>query len=203
MNTIPNIPQTDRKRILIVGGGFAGLKLARKLMKSHFQVVLFDKNNYHQFQPLFYQVATAGLEPSAISFPLRKVFQEQKHLHFRVATVEHIDPQQQEVYTDLGKLKYDYLVLAIGATTNYFANIEIEEHAVPMKSLSEALALRNTILSHFEKALNESNTSEMQTLMNIVVVGGGPTGVELAGAIAEMRKFILPKDYPELDFSKM
>ncbi|MEZ5041991.1 MAG: NAD(P)/FAD-dependent oxidoreductase [Saprospiraceae bacterium] len=203
MNTIPNIPQTDRKRIVIIGGGFAGLKLARKLMKSHFQVVLFDKNNYHQFQPLFYQVATAGLEPSAISFPLRKVFQEQKHLHFRVATVEHIDPQQQEVFTDLGKLKYDYLVLAIGATTNYFGNIEIEEHAVPMKSLSEALALRNTILSHFEKALNESSTSEMQTLMNIVVVGGGPTGVELAGAIAEMRKFILPKDYPELDFSKM
>lgn len=203
MNTIPNIPDTDRQRVVIVGGGFAGLKLARKLMKSQFQVVLFDKNNYHQFQPLFYQVATAGLEPSAISFPLRKVFQDQKGLHFRMAMVERIDTQKQEVFTNIGKLSYDHLVLAIGATTNYFGNEEIENNAVPMKSLTEALQLRNTILSHFEKALNTSKVADMQALLNIVVVGGGPTGVELAGAIAEMRNVILPKDYPELDFSQM
>jgi len=203
MNTIPNIPKNERKRIVIVGGGFAGLKLARKLMKSHFQVVLFDKNNYHQFQPLFYQVATAGLEPSAISFPLRKVFQAQQHLHFRVATVDRIEPSTQEIFTNIGKLDYDYLVLAMGATTNYFGNKGIAEHAVPMKSLSEALQLRNTILTHFEKALSASQVEDRKTLMNIVVVGGGPTGVELAGAIAEMRNVILPKDYPELDFSQM
>ncbi len=203
MNTIPNIPKNERKRIVIVGGGFAGLKLARKLMKSHFQVVLFDKNNYHQFQPLFYQVATAGLEPSAISFPLRKVFQAQQHLHFRVAKVERIEPSTQEIFTNIGKLDYDYLVLAMGATTNYFGNKGIAEHAVPMKSLSEALQLRNTILTHFEKALSASKVEDRKTLMNIVVVGGGPTGVELAGAIAEMRNVILPKDYPELDFSQM
>lgn len=203
MNTIPNIPKTDRKRVVIVGGGFAGLKLARKLTKSQFQVVLFDKNNYHQFQPLFYQVATAGLEPSAISFPLRKVFQDQKGLHFRMAKVERIAPASQEVFTNIGKVSYDYLVLAIGATTNYFGNKGIEENAVPMKSLTEALQLRNTILTHFEKALNTSRVADMQALLNIVVVGGGPTGVELAGAIAEMRNVILPKDYPELDFSQM
>lgn len=203
MKTIPNIPDTERPRVVIVGGGFAGLKLARKLSKKDFQVVLFDRNNYHQFQPLFYQVATAGLEPSAIAFPLRKIFQSVPHLHFRVAHVQKIDPEHKHVITDIGFIDYDYLVLAIGADTNYFGNEQIKRHAIPMKSLSEALALRNALLSTYEAALNESDIRTIESLLNVVIVGAGPTGVELAGAVAEMRNFILPKDYPELDFGRM
>ncbi|MEO0339571.1 MAG: FAD-dependent oxidoreductase, partial [Bacteroidota bacterium] len=203
MTPIANIPQSGKQRVVILGGGFAGLKLSRKLSKSNYQVVLLDRNNYHQFQPLFYQVATAGLEPSAISFPLRKIFQHQKNIHFRVAEVQKVDPQEKKVFTDIGFIDYDLLVLAIGADTNYFKNKNIERHAEPMKSLSEALNLRNKILANYENALNTNESDKAAALMNIVIVGGGPTGVELAGAIAEMKKFILPKDYPELDFSKM
>lgn len=203
MNAIANIPTTDQQRVVILGGGFAGLKLARKLSKQSYQVVLIDRNNYHMFQPLFYQVATAGLEPSAISFPLRKVFQSKKEVHIRVAEVQEVDPQQKLVLTNIGYVGYDYLVLALGADTNYFGNENISRYAVPMKSLGEAIDLRNTILENYEQALNEAGTDAKETLMNVVIVGGGPTGVELAGAIAEMKKFILPKDYPELDFSKM
>ncbi|GJM34252.1 MAG: NADH dehydrogenase [Saprospiraceae bacterium] len=203
MKSIANIPDNGKKRLIIVGGGFAGLKLALKLRKSNFQVVLIDKHNYHQFQPLFYQVATSGLEPSAISFPLRKVFQKQKDIHFRIATVEYVDTKQKTIYTDLGLLAYDYLVLAMGGNTNFFGNESIEKHAIPMKSLTEAINLRNTILENFEEALNEVDQQKQESLLNIVIVGGGPTGVELAGALAEMKKYILPKDYPELDFSRM
>ncbi|HMQ60124.1 MAG TPA: NAD(P)/FAD-dependent oxidoreductase [Flavilitoribacter sp.] len=203
MKNIANIPDNGKQRVVIAGGGFAGLKLARALKKSRFQVVLLDKNNYHQFQPLFYQVATAGLEPSAISFPLRKVFQEQPDIHFRVATLDRVDTEKQVIRTDIGSLHYDYLVLALGATTNYFGNDNIRQNAVPMKSLTEAIDLRNTILSNFELALNETDADTRHSLLNIVIVGGGPTGVELAGALAEMKKYILPKDYPELDFNQM
>lgn len=203
MKTIPNIPDIDKPRVVIVGGGFAGLKLAQKLSKDNFQVVLFDRHNYHQFQPLFYQVATAGLEPSAIAFPLRKIFQSTKHLHVRIGNVDRIEPEEKMVYTSLGSLSYDYLVLAIGADTNYFGNEQIRDNAIPMKSLPEALALRNALLSNFEAALNEPDPDEVEGLLNVVIVGAGPTGVELAGAVAEMRKFVLPKDYPELDFSQM
>jgi NADH:ubiquinone reductase (H+-translocating) len=203
MKIIANIPDTGKKRIVIAGGGFAGLKLAKALRKSNFQVVLLDKNNYHQFQPLFYQVATAGLEPSAISFPLRKIFQEQKDIHFRVASLEKVDAENRTITTDIGELSYDYLVLAIGARTNFFGNQNLRRHAISMKSLSEAINLRNTILDNFEKALNEPDPEIAARLLNIVIVGGGPTGVELAGALAEMKSYILPKDYPELDFTKM
>lgn len=203
MNTIPNIPDIDLPRVIIIGGGFAGLKLARKLSKKHFQVILFDKHNYHQFQPLFYQVATAGLEPSAIAFPLRKIFQSLQNLHVRIATVEEVEADKKVIRTDIGKLEYDYLVLAIGADTNYFGNEQIRRHAIPMKSLPEALALRNALLANYEAALNEPDPEIVKGLLNVVIVGAGPTGVELAGAIAEMRKFVLPKDYPELDFSQM
>ncbi|MCB0521038.1 MAG: NAD(P)/FAD-dependent oxidoreductase [Lewinellaceae bacterium] len=203
MKTIANIPDTRQQRIVIVGGGFAGLKLAQSLRKSNYQIVLVDKNNYHQFQPLFYQVATAGLEPSAISFPLRKIFQEQPNVHFRVASLENVDADNQTITTDIGQLHYDFLVLAIGARTNFFGNQNLRRHSVPMKSLGEAINLRNTILGNFELALNEPDPDKAASLLNIVIVGGGPTGVELAGALAEMKKYILPKDYPELDFSKM
>ena len=203
MKEVAGIPQVERKRVVIVGGGFAGLKLAMSLRKSGYQIVLIDKNNYHQFQPLFYQVATAGLEPSAISFPMRKAIQKQKNIHFRIATLEEIDSTEQHIVTDIGKLRYDYLVLALGATTNFFGNQNIQRYATPMKSLDEAIDLRNKILSNFENALNQTEVHLQDSLLNIVIVGGGPTGTELAGAIAEMRRYILPKDYPELDFDRM
>ncbi|MBP6978480.1 MAG: NAD(P)/FAD-dependent oxidoreductase [Bacteroidales bacterium] len=200
---IPRIPRTDRKRVVIVGGGFAGLKLAMLIPSKLFQVILLDRNNYHQFQPLLYQVATAGLEPSSISFPLRKIFQNRKHIHFRVAEVTRIDPIANRITADIGSIHYDYLVLAMGASTNFFGIKDIARNAIAMKSTSEALYIRNTILQNYEKALNTMDEDEAGTLMNIVVVGGGPTGVELAGALAEMKRYVLPKDYPELDFSKM
>ncbi|MBL7760009.1 MAG: NAD(P)/FAD-dependent oxidoreductase [Sediminibacterium sp.] len=196
-------PQPFQKRLVIVGAGFAGLTLARKLDADYFQVVLLDRNNYHQFQPLLYQVATAGLEPSSISFPLRKVFQRKKHIVIRMTEVRSIDPAFRKVYTGLGELQYDYLVLAQGATTNYFNLTQLQQHAYSMKSVSEALLLRNTLLQNYEKALNETSLEESSALLNVVIVGGGPTGVELAGAIAEMKKKILPKDYTELNFKQM
>lgn len=199
----PNIPQTDKKRIVIIGGGFAGLKLAISLRKSNFQVVLLDKNNYHQFQPLFYQVATAGLEPSAISFPFRKILQKMEHFHFRETTVLNINPDQSIIDTTVGAIQYDYLVIATGADTNYYGIESIAENGLPMKSVSEALKLRNIILENFEYALVSNNEEERTANLNIVIVGGGPTGVELAGALADMRNHILPKDYPEIDFTKM
>jgi len=198
-----NIPDTKQKRILIAGGGFAGLKLATKLAKSNFQVVLIDKNNFHQFQPLFYQVATAGLEPSAISFPLRKIFQHSKNVIIRVAEITGLNTEKKEVITNLGSVSYDILVLAMGVDTNFFGMQHIAKNAIPMKSVSEALRLRNTILQNFEDALIESDIEKQKALLTIVVVGGGPTGVEVSGTLAEMKKFILPKDYPELDFDKM
>jgi NADH dehydrogenase len=198
-----NIPVTKQKRILIAGGGFAGLKLATKLADSDFQVVLIDKNNFHQFQPLFYQVATAGLEPSAISFPLRKIFQHAKNVFIRVAEISGVDPINKELLTSLGTVTYDILVLAMGVDTNFFGMKLIARNAIPMKSVGEALRLRNKILQNFEDALIETNADKQQSLLTIVVVGGGPTGVEVSGTLAEMKKYILPKDYPELDFSKM
>ncbi|MEM7550821.1 MAG: NAD(P)/FAD-dependent oxidoreductase [Bacteroidota bacterium] len=204
MKSISNIPGTSKKRVVIVGAGFAGLKVVRNLISSNdFQIVLLDKNNYHQFQPLFYQVATAGLEPSAISFPLRKVMQGESRVHFRIADVEEVVPRENMLYTNIGKLRYDYLIMSTGVDTNYFGNKNIEENAVPMKSVSEAIFLRNKIIRNYERALDETEPDEVKALMNVVVVGGGPTGVELSGALAEMRRFILPKDYPELDFDLM
>lgn len=199
-----NIPSTPQKRIVIVGAGFGGLMLAEKLVKSDFQVVLLDKNNYHQFQPLFYQVATAFLEPSAIAFPLRKIFQKEKNIIIRVTEVTEVLTAQQAVQTaDLGLISYDYLVVATGADTNYFGLAAIQKNAMPMKSVSEALALRNQILYHLEEALTTADVAEQERLLNIAVVGGGPTGVEVAGTLAEMKRYILPKDYPEMDFEKM
>ena len=199
-----NIPQTNQKKVIIIGAGFGGLQLAQHLAgDSDFQVVLIDKNNYHQFQPLFYQVATAGLEPSAISFPLRLAFHNHPNVHVRVASVTKIISETNTIETDLGELQYDYLVLAIGADTNFFGNKNIQEKALPMKSVGEALGLRNRLLENFEKALVSDNQEDRVGLMNVVVVGGGPTGVEVSGTLAEMKKHVLPKDYPELDFDLM
>lgn len=199
------LPDTaaQQKRVVIVGAGFAGLTLAKKLSPKYFQVVLLDKNNYHQFQPLLYQVAAAGLEPSSISFPLRKIFQKRKNVFIRIAEVQSVDTQNNFVQTSIGNISYDYLVLANGAETNYFEMSDLQQNAFSMKSVSEALLLRNTLLQNYEQALTSKSEEEKSALLNIVIVGGGPTGVELAGAIAEMKNKILPKDYPELNFGQM
>lgn len=192
----------EKKKIVILGAGFAGLQLARRLKNSGYHVTLIDQYNFHQFQPLFYQVATARLEPSSISFPLRKVFQGSKNVFVRVAEVQEVQTERKQVITSNGIYKYDYLIIATGCTSNFFGNKNIEKYAYPMKSTTEAIALRNRILLNYEEALNAS-TEELEAIMNIVIVGGGPTGVELAGSLAEMKKNVLPRDYPDMDFSKL
>ena len=198
-----NLPQSEKKRVVIVGGGFGGLKLANKLRKSNYQVVLIDKNNYHQFPPLIYQIASAGIEPSSISFPFRKIFQKRKNFFYRMAEVRSIFPEHKIIQTSIGKVNYDYLVLAAGTTTNFFGNKNVEDEAIPMKNVSEAMGLRNALLDNFERALTCACDRERQELLNIVIVGGGATGVEVAGALSEMKNFVLPKDYPDLPTSLM
>jgi NADH:ubiquinone reductase (H+-translocating) len=194
-----NIPRTSFPRIVIIGGGFAGISLAKKLSKQEVQVVLLDKHNYHTFQPLLYQVSTGGLEPDSIAYPIRKILKNYTNFHFRLAHVEEIKPLTNEVSTDIGTLKFDYLVIASGSETNYFGNSAIEKHSMAMKSIPQSLNLRSLILENFEEALLTSDLNERNALMNFVIVGAGPTGVELAGALAEIKKGILPKDYPDLD----
>lgn len=196
-------PKNGQTRVIILGLGFGGLKLARKLSKNQsFQLLLIDRNNYHQFQPLLYQVATAGLEPSSISFPLRKIFRGRPNVFIRVAEVSNINPDTKTVCTTVGTFTYDKLVIALGSTSNYFGNKDLEKNCIGLKSVSEALYIRNKIFTNYEAALVKKK-DEAQPDLNIAIVGGGPTGVELAGAIAEMRNQILPKEYPELDFSQM
>jgi NADH dehydrogenase len=191
-------------KVIIIGAGFGGLRLARKLNnKSGLDVTLIDKHNYHAFQPLFYQVATAGLDASDISFPLRKVFHGSKNVRIKLAEVQQVVTAQNKIVTNIGEFDYDVLVIATGANTNFFGNQSIIDHALPMKTTAEALELRYRFLHNFEKAVSAMNEKDLQSLMTIIVVGGGPTGVELSGAIADMRHYVLPKDYPELDFSKM
>ncbi len=199
----PNLPPALGKRIVVVGGGFAGIEFAKKISTKYYQVVLLDKNNYHQFQPLFYQVATAGIEPSAISYPFRKLFQNRKNLHFRMAEVMSVDTSRKALNTSIGEIKYDYLVLALGATTNFYGNEELQKNAFKLKSTSDALTFRNSILRKFELALLAPTKEKRKELLQFVIVGGGPTGVEVCGALSEMKKFILPKDYPEIDFDLM
>jgi len=191
-------------KVVIAGAGFGGLRLARKLSnKRGIEVILLDKVNYHQFQPLLYQVATAGLDASNISFPLRKVFQKSRNVRIRLAELKEIVTAQHKIITSTEEIEYDILVLALGTETNFFDNQQLVDCSFPMKSTVEALQLRHKLLSNFEQALLVKDPAELQKLMNIVIVGGGPTGVELSGALAEMKRYVLPKDYPELDFSKM
>lgn len=188
-----------QKRVVIVGGGFGGLKVANALRQSPYQVILIDKNNYHQFPPLIYQIASAGLEPSAIAFPFRKLFHGCKNVHFRMAELRSIFPEKNIIQTSIGKIDYDYLVLATGTTSNFFGNKHIEEEAIPMKTLSEAMGLRNALLSNLERSITCATEQERRELLNIVIVGGGATGVEIAGALSEMKRYILPADYPDMD----
>lgn len=201
-NTKINIPESSLERIVIVGGGFGGLQLARKLGRKDYQVVLIDKNNYHQFQPLFYQVAMAGLEPSSIIFPFRKLFHGKENIFIRVTEVTNVDTEAKRLQTPLGHCNYDHLIVATGADTNYFGNENVMKHALPMKSVGEALYLRNTILDDYEDALTTPGYDSRQELVDIVIVGGGATGVELAGSLAEMKRYVLPKDYPELNIEE-
>ncbi|MEO0638700.1 MAG: FAD-dependent oxidoreductase [Bacteroidota bacterium] len=197
------IPDSSFPRVLIIGGGFAGINLAQSLRNKPFQVVLVDKHNYHTFQPLLYQVATGGLEPDAIAYPLRKMFDRHKGLIFRIAEVNTIHPEKKCVTTNIGNIRYDYLVIAAGSQTNFFGNEGLSQLAQGMKSVPEALDLRSLILQNFEEAHQLEEETDIDRIMDFVVVGGGPTGVETAGALAELRKHILPKDYPELDFDMM
>ena len=191
-------------KIVIAGGGFAGMKLARSLNnKPGFEVLLLDRFNYHQFQPLFYQVATSGLDASNISFPLRKAFHKSKNVRIRVAKIEEILHDQNKIITDQETIDYDVLVLATGADTNFFGNKQMMENAFPMKSTVEALQIRHRLLLNLEDAVVATEPAKVCKLLTIVLVGGGPTGVELSGAIAEMKKYVLPYDYPEIDFNKM
>jgi len=198
-----NLPKNNKKRIIIVGAGFAGLKMARRLKKSKFQVLMIDKINFHQFQPLFYQVATSGIEPALISFPIRKAFQNYKNLHFRNLELMEIISEDNKILTESGIISYDHLVIATGVDTNYFGNKNTAKYSIPMKSTAEAINLRNRILDSYEQAILTEDEEEQSKLLAFSIVGGGPTGVELSGAIAELKNYVLPKDYPELDFSKM
>jgi NADH dehydrogenase len=198
-----NIPKSDKKRIIIAGCGFAGLTLAKKLKNRGFQVVILDKHNYHQFPPLFYQVASAGLEESSILFPLRKIFQYYGDYHLRKAEIESVDANNNQLHTSAGVIDYDYLVLAHGATNSYFGSSQMEQCSNGMKTIAEVLDLRNSILMNFENALTAKDEAEREMLMTIVIVGGGPSGVEIAGALAEMNKYVLPKDYPEFKEMKL
>src|SRR5664280_218770 len=193
-----NIPKTDKKRVIIAGCGFAGLTLAKKLKNSGLQVVILDKHNYHQFPPLFYQVASAGLEASSILFPIRKIFQNYEDYYIRKCEIKSVDSAKNQLFTSAGAVDYDYLVLALGATNAYFGSKEMEENSKGMKTIAEVIDLRNTILMNLENALISPDEDEKERNLNIVIIGGGPSGVEIAGALAEMNKYVIPKDYPEL-----
>lgn len=194
----PHLPKSKLPRLLIVGGGFGGIELAKKLKHQPVQIIMIDRHNYHTFQPLLYQVATGGLEPDSIAFPLRKIFKGHSNFSFRMAEAETIIPEKNMLQTSIGNIPYNYMVLATGSDTNFFGQAEIEHFAMPMKTIPEALNLRSMILQNLEEALLEEDEERKAALLNFVVVGGGPTGVELAGALAELKRHVLPKDYPEL-----
>jgi len=198
-----NIPRTSYPRVVIIGGGFAGISLAKQLKKQEVQAVLIDKHNYHTFQPLLYQVSTGGLEPDSIAYPIRKIIKDYPNFFFRMANVEGINTDTKCISTDIGELSYDHLVIATGSKTNFFGNSDIEKHSMEMKTIPQSLNLRSLILENFEQAILTSDLEERNALMNFVIVGAGPTGVELAGALAEIKKGILPKDYPDLDIRQM
>ena len=203
MEGLTKIDDLGQPRVVIVGGGFGGLELAKALANAPVQVVLIDKRNYHTFQPLLYQVATAGLDADSIVSPFRKILSEQANFYFRLAEVLCVNPEAQVVETTIGLVRYDYLVLATGATANYLGNAQMARHAITLKSVEDAIELRNTVLSNFEQALQLGDREQINSLLDFVIVGGGPTGVEIAGALSELRAHVFPNDYRELDFREM
>ncbi|WP_216678923.1 NAD(P)/FAD-dependent oxidoreductase [Hymenobacter siberiensis] len=203
MEGLTKIDDLGKPRVVIVGGGFGGLELAKALANAPVQVVLIDKQNYHAFQPLLYQVATAGLDEGDIVSPFRKILNHQENFYFRLAEVTSVDPEAQVVETSIGLVRYDFLVLATGATTNYFGDAEMAKNAIAIKSVEDAIELRNTVLSNFEQALQLGDYEQLNSMLDFVIVGGGPTGVEIAGALSELRTHVFPKDYREIDFKEM
>ncbi|MFT4830711.1 MAG: NADH dehydrogenase [Psychroserpens sp.] len=198
-----NLPDIGKKRVVIIGAGFGGISLAKKLKNLDVQVVVIDKHNYHTFQPLLYQVSTSGLEPDSIAYPIRKILRHLNNFYFRLATVLKINVETREVVTDIGNLTFDYLVIATGTKTNFFGNTSIQEHAMPMKNVPQALNIRSLMLQNFEMADDAVTEEERKMLMNFCIVGGGPTGVELSGAFAELKKNVFPKDYRHLNVEHM
>lgn len=199
----PNTGENRFPRVVIIGGGFGGIEVAKKLKDKEVEVLLLDRNNYHTFQPLLYQVATGTLEADSIAFPLRKMFKGQKNFKFRIADVTAIHEDNKTLSTSIGTIAYDYLVIATGATTNFFGNKKVAHYSLGMKSVPEALNIRSYCLQNIEKALLQETKADRYAHLNFVVVGAGPTGVELSGAIAELRNHILAKDYPELNKKEM
>lgn len=191
-----------KKRIIVIGGGFAGLQFIKNLKEGLFEILLIDRLNHHQFQPLFYQVATSQIEPTSISFPLRKIFQNRKDVAIRLAEVISVDPENNTINTTAGILSFDYLVIATGAKTNFFGNEAIMNSALSLKTTYEAIKIRNVVLENFENILNSGDNAD-DGMFNIIIVGGGPTGVELSGAFAEIKRDILPKDFPGIDHSRL
>jgi len=198
-----NIPNSTHPRIVIIGGGFGGISLVKALKNKSVQIVLIDRHNYHTFQPLLYQVSTSGLEPDSIAYPLRKIFKYYRDFHFRMATVRAIQAETKQIITSIGAISYDYLVIASGSKTNFFGNSEIEQNSMPMKTVPQALNIRSLVLENFEKAVICEDPNQRKSLMNFVIAGAGPTGVELAGALAEFKNGIIKNDYPNLNAQEM
>ncbi len=198
-----NRSERNFPRVIVIGAGFGGVEVARRLKNKEVEVLLIDRNNYHTFQPLMYQVATGTLASDSISFPLRKMFKNQQNFRFRLAEVQQINTAEKIVHTSVGDYDYDYLVIATGATSNFFGNKEVEKYSLPMKSIVEALNIRSYMIQNLEEAVLRKNASDRERYLNFVVVGGGPTGVELSGAIAEYQQHMLKKDYPELSTYEM
>lgn len=198
-----HIPTTGRKRIVVIGGGFAGMNFIQKLPRNKYQIVLFDKHNYHTFAPLLYQVAMAGLEAPSVVRPLRRLFHRQRNIHIRMLKVLRVDPEAKKVYTLVDELRYDYLVIATGTTPNFFGNEQIKKHAFPLTTLPNAVDIRTRVLQNLERASLSSDVEEQRRLLHFVLVGGGPTGVELSGALAELKRHTLPADYPDMNVNQM
>jgi NADH dehydrogenase len=191
-----------KPKVVIIGAGFAGISLAQNLKKSNFDITILDENNHHTFQPLLYQVATGGLEPDSIAYPIRRIFRGQGNIRFRMAKVERIETDKNVVQTNIGEIEYDHLVIATGSTTNFFKFEGIKEKLFALKSITDALDLRSFLMQNLEKALTVMQKDQSKVI-NVAIVGGGPAGLEMAGALSEMKTHVLPKDYPELDFDKM
>lgn len=193
-----------KKKVVIIGAGFGGVSMAKHLRNKNLDVLVLDQNNYHNFQPLMYQIASGALEPHSIAYPIRRIFRKYKNLRFRMANVEKIDHVNHQLETNIGLFTYDYLIIATGSTTNYFSFEPVKDKLLTLKSIPDALNIRSFLFQNLEKALrNNLKDESLEEIMSIAVVGGGPAGIEMAGALAEMKKHVIPRDFPEIDTSMM